>query len=168
MGAWLAIAQLLLNTRAISSRKVPLFRAWRTLKLVPNRQQYNAIPNAIYVFSSFTFLCVYLLRRDRLWGLVIRVRGYRSIGPGFDSQRYQIYWDVVGLERVPLSLVSTAEELVGRKSLENREYGRTDPSRWPRGTLYPQKLALTSLTSGGRSVGIVHSRTHATEFSYSS
>jgi hypothetical protein len=29
--------------------------------------------------------------------------------------------------------------------LEIREYGRRDPSRWPRGTLYPQKLALTSL-----------------------
>jgi hypothetical protein len=34
-----------------------------------------------------------------------------------------------------------------------------DPSRWPRGTLYPQKLAITSLTSRGRSVGIVRSRT---------
>jgi hypothetical protein len=33
-------------------------------------------------------------------------------------------------------------------------------------TLYPQKLALTSLTSGGRSVGIVRSRTQATEFSF--
>ena len=31
--------------------------------------------------------------------------------------------------------------------------------------LYPQKLALTSPTGGGRSVGIVHSRTKATEFS---
>jgi hypothetical protein len=29
--------------------------------------------------------------------------------------------------------------------------------------LYPQKLALTSPTSGGRSVGIVRSRTKATE-----
>jgi hypothetical protein len=29
--------------------------------------------------------------------------------------------------------------------------------------LYPQKLALTSPTSGGRSVGIVFSRTQATE-----
>jgi hypothetical protein len=38
-------------------------------------------------------------------------------------------------------------------------------SHWPRGTLYSQKLALTSLTSGGRSVGIVRSRTQATEFS---
>jgi hypothetical protein len=32
------------------------------------------------------------------------------------------------------------------------------------GTLNLQKLALTSLTSGGRSVGIVHERTRATEF----
>ena len=31
--------------------------------------------------------------------------------------------------------------------------------------LYPQKLALTSPTCGGRSVGIVRSRTKATEFS---
>ena len=30
--------------------------------------------------------------------------------------------------------------------------------------LYPQKLALTSPTGGGRSVGIVHSRTKSTEF----
>jgi hypothetical protein len=48
--------------------------------------------------------------------------------------------------------------------LESREYGRRDPLRWPRGTLYPQKLALTSLTSGDFSVGIVRSRTQATEF----
>ena len=31
--------------------------------------------------------------------------------------------------------------------------------------LYPQKWALTSPTGGGRSVGIVRSRTKATEFS---
>jgi hypothetical protein len=75
---------------------------------------------------------------------------------GFDSRRYQIFWEVVGLERGPLSLVSTTEELLGRKSsgsgLENRDYSRRDSSRWPRGTLYPQKLALTSLTSCGHSV----------------
>jgi len=33
--------------------------------------------------------------------------------------------------------------------------------------LYPQKLALTSQTGGGRSVGIVCVRTEATEFSFS-
>jgi hypothetical protein len=47
----------------------------------------------------------------------------------------------------------------GRKSsgssLENREYSGKDLSCWPRGSLCPQKLALTSPTSGGRSVGIV-------------
>ena len=32
--------------------------------------------------------------------------------------------------------------------------------------LYPQKLALTSPTGGGRSVGIVGVRTKATEFSW--
>jgi hypothetical protein len=32
---------------------------------------------------------------------------------------------------------------------------RGDPVRWPRDTPYPQKLALTPPTSGGRTVGIV-------------
>jgi hypothetical protein len=36
--------------------------------------------------------------------------------PGFDSRLYQIFWKVVGLERGPLSLVSTIEERLGRKS----------------------------------------------------
>jgi hypothetical protein len=48
--------------------------------------------------------------------------------------------------------------------LEMREYGRRDPSRWPRVTLYPQKLALTCQASCGRTVGIVHSRTQVTDF----
>jgi hypothetical protein len=71
----------------------------------------------------------------------------------------------MGLGRGPFSLVSTTEELLGRKSsgfgLENREYGRRDTSRRPRDTLYPQKLALTSLTSAGRSICMVSSRTKA-------
>jgi hypothetical protein len=86
----------------------------------------------------------------------------------FDSRRYQIFGEVVGLQRGPLNLVSTSEELLDRKSsgfgLESREYGRRDLSRWLRGTFYPQKLALTSTKSGGRSVGIVRSRTQAAEF----
>jgi hypothetical protein len=90
---------------------------------------------------------------------------------GFDSRHCQIFWEVMGLERGPLSLVSSTKELLDRKSscsgLENREYCRRDPSRWPRCTLCPQKLALTSPTSGGRSVGIVRSRTQVTEFSFS-
>jgi hypothetical protein len=75
----------------------------------------------------------------------------------------------VGLEWGPLSLVSTTEELLEWKSsgsgLESREYNRRDSSRWPHGTLYPQTLALTSSTNGGRSVGIVRSRPQVSEFS---
>jgi hypothetical protein len=86
---------------------------------------------------------------------------------GFNYQHYQIFWEVVDLERSPLSLVSTIE-LLERKSsgssLENWDHGHRDPSRWPRGTLYTQKLALTSLTSSGHSAGIIHSQTQATEF----
>jgi hypothetical protein len=76
----------------------------------------------------------------------------------------------VSLQRGPLSLVSTTEELLGRKSsgsgLENREYGRRDSSRLSRGTLCPEKLSLSSPTSAGCSVGIVRSRTQATEFRF--
>jgi hypothetical protein len=81
---------------------------------------------------------------------------------------YQVFWEVVGLERVTLSLVNTIEELLGRKTsgfgLESREYGSMDPSTWPRGTLCPQKLELTSPTSSGRSVSIVRPQTEATKF----
>jgi hypothetical protein len=36
-------------------------------------------------------------------------------GSEFDSRRYQIFWKVVGLERDPLSLVSTIEGLLGKE-----------------------------------------------------
>jgi hypothetical protein len=46
---------------------------------------------------------------------VVRVPGYRSRGPGFDSRPYQIFWEVVGLERGPLSLMRITEELLEKK-----------------------------------------------------
>jgi hypothetical protein len=59
---------------------------------------------------------------------------------GFDSLRFQIVWQEVGLEQAPLSLVSTIMELIVRKSSgsgpENREYDRKDPSRWSSDILY--------------------------------
>jgi hypothetical protein len=75
--------------------------------------------------------------KDRLCGLVVRVHGYRSGGLGFDSRALQEK-EVVSLERGPLSLVSTTEELLARNSSGSRS-GRRDSSRRPRGTLYPQK-----------------------------
>jgi hypothetical protein len=75
---------------------------------------------------------------------------------GQSSRRYQIFWGVVGLEWGPLSLVSTIEELLERKSssssLESLEYGHRDPSLWPRGTLYPQKVG-TNFVDKRRSLG---------------
>jgi hypothetical protein len=60
--------------------------------------------------------------RDRLCGLVVRVLGYRSRGPGsipgttrFSGKKKKRKKTVVGLERGPLSLVSTTEELLDRK-----------------------------------------------------
>jgi hypothetical protein len=104
---------------------------------------------------------------DRPCGLVARVPWLQIQWSGFCSQRFQIFWEVVGLERGPLSLVSTISNLLERKSngsdLEEREYGCRDQSRWPSGTLYTQKLVLTSPASGGRSVGIVRFRTQATD-----
>jgi hypothetical protein len=62
----------------------------------------------------------------------------------------------VGLERGPLSLVSTIEEILETKSsgsgLENRDYGRRDPLRWPRDNVYPQKVG-TNLADRRRSLG---------------
>jgi hypothetical protein len=95
--------------------------------------------------------------RDLLCGLVVRVLGYRSGGPG--SIPGTTRKKVVGLQRGPLSLVSTTEELLDRKvgapvyKTENTAVG-----------IRPQKLAITSSTSGGRSVGIVRSRTQTREF----
>jgi hypothetical protein len=109
------------------------------------------------------FIYVMYKKVDHLCHLVVRVPGYRSRGPGFDSRRYKIFCELVGLERGSFSFVSTTEELLHRKSC--RKHGRRNPSRWPRDTLYQQKMVLTSPTSGGRSVGIVGSRTQATVFS---
>jgi hypothetical protein len=58
---------------------------------------------------------------------VVRVSGYWSRGPWFDSRSYQIFWEVLRLERGSFRLVSTTEELLRRNSsgsgLESRKYG---------------------------------------------
>jgi hypothetical protein len=74
----------------------------------------------------------------------------------------------VGLERGPLSLVSATEELLDRKvaapvsKTENTavEILHADHVAFS----MRKKLKITSPTSGGRSVGIVRSRTQTTEF----
>jgi hypothetical protein len=70
----------------------------------------NGHLRAIHVLPNIK-VCVTLL--DRLCGLVVRVLGYGSGGPG--SITGTTKKKVVGLERGPLSLVSTTEELLDRK-----------------------------------------------------
>jgi hypothetical protein len=100
------------------------------------RFKLRNIPKLFFTIL-YTLLYKPLLNRLIISGQSSWLQIQRS---GFDSRRYQIFWEVVGLERGPLSLVSTIEELLGRKSsgfgLENREYCYRDPSLWPRGTLY--------------------------------
>jgi hypothetical protein len=58
---------------------------------------------------------------DRLCCLVVRVTGYRSRDLGFDSQ---IFCEIAGLERRPLSLLKITEELYGKVAalgLETRD-----------------------------------------------
>jgi hypothetical protein len=43
---------------------------------------------------------------------MVRVPGYRYRDPWFDSHRYQIFLEVLGLERGALSLVRITEELL--------------------------------------------------------
>jgi hypothetical protein len=85
----------------------------------------HSTPQNYYFSASGTPFC----------GLVVKSSWLQIQRPEFGSRHYQIFWEVVSLERGPLSLVSTIEEQLERKSkgscLESREYGRRDPSRWP-------------------------------------
>jgi hypothetical protein len=75
----------------------------------------NASLNCFKIQKIRYLLLIWLIS-DRLCDLVIRVPAYRSRGPGLDFRLYQIFWEVVRLERSPLSLVSIIEELLEWKS----------------------------------------------------
>jgi hypothetical protein len=88
--------------------------------------RFVVIITAFNFWHSLCFTpCIFNI--DRLCGLVVRVLGYRSGGPGsipgtarFSGGKKKRKWGkkkktVVDLERGPLSLVSTTEELLDRK-----------------------------------------------------
>jgi hypothetical protein len=97
----------------------------RVLKLLVSRTLlFEILIRRYHTARATNYLFLHLVN-DRLCGLVVRVSGYRSRGLGFDSRPYQIFWDVEGLERGPLSFVRTIGKLLEWKSsgsgLENRD-----------------------------------------------
>jgi hypothetical protein len=103
-------------------------REWRTKQLSTWNGVLIQKLIATYLNKKFIFFVEFerlLYHIDRLCGVVVRVSGYRSRGPEFHSRLYQIFWEVWGLERGPLSLVRTIKELFEWKNsgsgLENRD-----------------------------------------------
>jgi hypothetical protein len=99
---------------------------------------------------------------------VVTVLGYRSGGPG-SIPGVTRKKKAVGLERGPHSLVSTIEELFDRK-VAAPVYKNENTAVGIRHAVHVassirKKLAITLPTRGGRSVGIVRSRTQTMEFS---
>jgi hypothetical protein len=75
-------------------------------------QSFQKTEIYVQLHEVFVFLPY---KQDRLCGLVARILGYRSGSPGSIPGTTRKKKRVVGLERGPLSLVSTTEELLDRK-----------------------------------------------------
>jgi hypothetical protein len=91
---------------------------------------------------------------------MVRVSDCTPRGPGFDSRRHKIFWDVVRLERGPLSLVGTSEEDSEEEWVAapayKVEYTAIGISHADNTMPFIRKeLTLTSLTGGCRLVGII-------------
>jgi hypothetical protein len=116
--------------------------------------QWRSTGIFIVFFVNTTLFAVDEVVRWLCWHI------YHLLGPvynthWFNSWRYQIFLVVVGLERGPFSLMSSIDDLLGRKSSgssqENRDYSRRDLPCWPCNTPLSAKVGPTS---GGRLVGI--------------
>jgi hypothetical protein len=156
--------------------------------LPPDRSSFQ------FILESFTKVCQFWLKLDKssaflmwrprrlvlilpilyfyetwyrlpLWsnGQSSRLQIQRSM---FDSWHYQIFWEVVGLELGLLSLMSTTEELLERKSsssgLENWEYDCRDLLCWPHDNPLSTKVG-TNFSDKQLSLSIVCSWTEAAE-----
>jgi hypothetical protein len=95
---------------------------------------------------------------DSLCHLVVRVLGYISVGPGSipGTTRKKSSGSGKGSTQTrEYNWIATWKKSSG-SSLENREYGHRDPSRWPHGTLYSQKIG-NHFADKRRSLGLYSS-----------
>jgi hypothetical protein len=89
-----------------------LLRLWKSgllnlilIDLVRHRSDHSIVQTIKCENKDVNVLIFLYKLRDRLCGLTVT-------GPGFDSRRYQILWQVVGLVRGPLSFVRITKELL--------------------------------------------------------
>jgi hypothetical protein len=119
------VSSLLNNAAASYSEMSAPIQQTACLHLNAVARTTNFINSAVTILTPFHWLPIFHIYGPPLWssGHSSWLQIQRS---GFDSRHYQIFWEVVGLEWGPLSLVSTTEELLGRNSsgssLENRDY----------------------------------------------
>jgi hypothetical protein len=78
-----------------------------------HEMSFSVLPDIVRNEQVYITFCKRIFLLDRLCGLVVSILGYRSGGPG--SIPGTTKKSVVGLERGPLNLVSTTEELLDRK-----------------------------------------------------
>jgi hypothetical protein len=109
---------------------VPAFTMFQLIKQdftgIRNQHLINSSLTAFFILSNFSFVNVLRLSHTyyfKTWWIILYCASiillwssgksfWLQRGPGFDSRPYQIFWEVGGLERGPLSLVRTIEELL--------------------------------------------------------
>jgi hypothetical protein len=119
----------------------------------------------IFHLTTFSFL---ISSSGRLYGLVVRVPGYRSRGPG---SMPAVLPDILRSSGSGMGSSQPHECLEEKVAAPVQKTENTALGIHQAGHVSPsirKTLALTSLTSRGRSAGIVSSRTQATEFFTSS
>jgi hypothetical protein len=150
--------------RKISINKT-IFRVWR---LVPQCKERNTWRNrevsgywrGLHNMALFTntvlvkIMLTLMPSVDRLCGLVVRVLGYRSGGPGSipGTTRKESSGSGTGsIQPREYNWGATWKKSSG-SYLENREYGCRDPSRWQRGTIRKSWQSLRRQATVARSV----------------
>jgi hypothetical protein len=105
--------------------------------------------------GAWTNVCTFCCRKFELFSAHGQMSARFDVANSNSSRRLDKCLHVLMLQiRTPLGAWTNVCTFCCRN--------RKDPSSWPRGTLYAQKLALTLPTIGSRSVGKVYSRTQTT------